>query len=362
MKRRGVVRKRQVEHRSPAEKLEYVFNLRFPDIELEDVEELETALAEGSSLNEAFNTLMEEEEIPSGKRARFEADLRAALAFKAEAQSNERLEALYQETREAERTRIEAANERARAAREQSCFYNQPEAQAKFDEWVDLPFWTADEATALCVGKEPTVVNMESLQAEHSSFATEYRRRFERIRRSAETGSFGERGRVDPAMFIGWLRAREWKFPAELEAIAVLSPRAELTGSSAPQQPPHYPVKNERKEGKVPPSGALLKHIADVLGATVTEGGYVPVKKPLFFVVRDVLAQEGYYLSYRQYEREVWGSRENFESFYHAGNRPIHSDAKFAADEGRLRSVIQDGLRRHRDRGPRTKGGGESPH
>ena len=84
-------------------------------------------------------------------------------------------------------------------------------------------------------------------------------------------------------------------------------------------QPPHYPVKNERKEGKVPPSGALLKHIADVLGATVTEGGYVPVKKPLFFVVRDVLAQEGYYLSYRQYEREVWGSRENFESFYQPG-------------------------------------------
>jgi hypothetical protein len=205
------------------------------------------------------------------------------------------------------------------------------------------------------------VVNIASLRDESSAFAVEYRRRFERIRRSAEMSSSGQSG-VDPASFVGWLRARGWKFPAALDRKTLLSPPAELRGSSEPQQLADYPLKNGvRKKGKVP-SGGLLKRIADVLGATVAEGGYAPVKKSLFRVVRDVLAQEGYYLSNRQYDKEVWGSRENFEPFYLAGNRPNDSGAKFAADEGRLRSVIREEVRRHSDREARTKGGGESPH
>lgn len=42
-------------------------------------------------------------------------------------------------------------------------FYNTPQAQAKFDYWLAMDFWTLDEAVALLLGKNPQVVNPASI-------------------------------------------------------------------------------------------------------------------------------------------------------------------------------------------------------
>jgi hypothetical protein len=87
--RGGVLRRKQVEHRSPAEKLEYILEFRFPDLAFE-LEELEDALAEGLSLTEAIDAVMDDNEIPAEERAQFAAELQAARELKSEAQSSER--------------------------------------------------------------------------------------------------------------------------------------------------------------------------------------------------------------------------------------------------------------------------------
>lgn len=43
-------------------------------------------------------------------------------------------------------------------------FYNAPQAQARFDYWLAMDFWTLDEAVTLLLGKNPQVVNPASIE------------------------------------------------------------------------------------------------------------------------------------------------------------------------------------------------------
>jgi F0F1-type ATP synthase epsilon subunit len=66
------------------------------------------------------------------------------------------------------RQRVEAAQKVAqeKAAKEAARFYNLASAVADFDHWCRAEYWTVDEAAALLLGKEPSVVNAASLHAE----------------------------------------------------------------------------------------------------------------------------------------------------------------------------------------------------
>ena len=43
-------------------------------------------------------------------------------------------------------------------------FFNEPDAQASFSVWMQMPMWSVDEATALSLGKNPELVNTKSLK------------------------------------------------------------------------------------------------------------------------------------------------------------------------------------------------------
>lgn len=61
-----------------------------------------------------------------------------------------------------------AAAEQAEKRREAARFYNLPSAAADFKLWSKARFWTADEAAALLLGRDPRVVNPKSLDEELS--------------------------------------------------------------------------------------------------------------------------------------------------------------------------------------------------
>src|SRR5215203_6139820 len=85
---------------SDAEKLEFVLSHKFPDVELCDLEEIETATKQGASLEEAIESYVEDVQVPADECEQYEADLKAAHEFKEEVSSGGRLNALFQEIQE----------------------------------------------------------------------------------------------------------------------------------------------------------------------------------------------------------------------------------------------------------------------
>src|SRR4051812_36768565 len=103
-----------------AEKLEFVLSHKFPKVELCDLEEIETAISQGTLLDDAIRSLLDEyDEVPAEERAQHAADLKAALELKAEAGLPDQLDAHYRQLQEQERQREQSAREEAR-------FFNQP--------------------------------------------------------------------------------------------------------------------------------------------------------------------------------------------------------------------------------------------
>ncbi|MCB4767316.1 hypothetical protein LGR54_01750 [Ancylobacter sp. Lp-2] len=79
-------------------------------------------------------------------------------------------------------------------ARDVFRFFNEPKAEADYTYWADLACWSVDEATALSFGKEPRVVNRETLAEPMpgSRFKKEYEARFERFTRAIQAGDLTE--------------------------------------------------------------------------------------------------------------------------------------------------------------------------
>src|SRR5262249_55414209 len=79
--------------------------------------------------------------------------------------------------------------ERAKADLEEGRrFFNQPNAAAEITHWSRTPYWSLDEATALSFGKEPRVVNWDSVKSftAASPFAQKYDRLRDLILRAQE--------------------------------------------------------------------------------------------------------------------------------------------------------------------------------
>jgi hypothetical protein len=279
--------------------------------------------------------------------------LRAALALKDEAQSDDQVEALYEETREQERVRQEVAEKETRSARERARFFNKPNAVADFDYWAQAAFWSADEATALSFGKEPDVVNLRSLRKvpDESAFAFKYRRRFKLIRRASQAGGCGIEGRVDPNRLLCWLRNLDLNYPSDFEV--KLQSRKSSGARAAPAEIPEQSADRTSPEttpllasGKATPSG-LLTRIASALATKAKQDGYVLYRDALSSLVRDVLAVEGFYLSKRQFTIGLW-SKLGQKIASKPGGRSAEIESKFRAAEPVLRSLVQQEARRWR--------------
>ena len=123
------------------------------------------------------------------------------------------------------------------AQQEASAFFNEPRANAPYSYYRGHAYWNPEEAVALSLGKDPRVVNRESLQpstaanyfgkkidpTSPSPFREEFARRLELTRRAIEVGRFAEK--IEPSAFVQWAQAIDLSLPDELVDIATPSSR-----------------------------------------------------------------------------------------------------------------------------------------
>lgn len=88
------------------------------------------------------------------------------------------------------------------AAVEARQFYNMPPAMADFAHWSQMDYWSVEEAVALLLGREPSVVNSASLKKHQTSpFAQRYTKLLQIAQRSE---TLGGSDRVRPAAAVDW--------------------------------------------------------------------------------------------------------------------------------------------------------------
>jgi len=85
-------------------------------------------------------------------------------------------------------------------------FFNRPAAAAEYAHWLRLAVWTAEEATALSLGKDPRHVNGKVLTAyNHASgspFRDDYNSRLEQVIRALKAGTLTEP--LSASKFLNW--------------------------------------------------------------------------------------------------------------------------------------------------------------
>ncbi|MBB3408025.1 hypothetical protein FHT87_001928 [Rhizobium sp. BK316] len=101
-----------------------------------------------------------------------------------------------------------------------SRFFNKRIAEANWDYWSKISYWTPEEAAAISFGKEPNLVNLQSLRpyATNSIFVGSFCAQMELIRRATEAGQLLEKN--TPEFFIAWaLRTGFQMHPKAIEAV-----------------------------------------------------------------------------------------------------------------------------------------------
>lgn len=103
------------------------------------------------------------------------------------------------------------------AEREPYLFFNQPSADADLSYWLDLEVWTAEQAAALSMGKEPSVVNEQSMTGplRSSKVRFAYRNRSDAILSALQAGKL--QTPIEPRAFISWALQKRWTIPIELQ-------------------------------------------------------------------------------------------------------------------------------------------------
>ena len=138
--------------------------------------------------------------------------LQGVAAYKAEleAKPESELDILIEVEQEVEEARV-------RQEQRHRPFFDQPAADADFATWTRIPTWTSDQATALLLGKEPSIVRWAKLK-EHlpqSAFARRYgqlKAFFEASQAVQELSSTPY-----PNEIITWARDRGFPIPPALE-------------------------------------------------------------------------------------------------------------------------------------------------
>ena len=127
-------------------------------------------------------------------------------------------EALMQLIEDEQQKDVDAEQEEA-ARLETERFFNKPTARAYYRSWVERNYWTLDEATALILGKDPKVVNWDSIDplVHKSPFA----RRYESLRRQFLRARFDGMlfEPLVPADFLRYAKSVGFALPVELDAV-----------------------------------------------------------------------------------------------------------------------------------------------
>lgn len=109
-------------------------------------------------------------------------------------------------------------------------FFNEPEADAKFDWWARCAQWSTEEAIALSFGKEPKIVNTDSLKKKlerrYSPFVKEYEQRKQLVLRAIAAGNLKEP--MSPSSFLEWATNIDIQCPEELLAAVKFPDRKSL--------------------------------------------------------------------------------------------------------------------------------------
>ncbi len=179
--------------------------------------------------------------------------LAADLAKKTPAELQELVTAALKE--DAERAKHKAEKE------ERERFFNLPSSRADFDHYCKCAYWSADEAVALSLGRQPTVVNWKAVStfAQVSPFAKTYA-----LRRDLVTRAIGAKQLFDPmapSIFLAWAKS------TDVPVVAELTDRAIASGISlVGWQSLYEELLSKYKD-------ALAKHAADVerLTGTIAE-------------------------------------------------------------------------------------------
>jgi hypothetical protein len=106
---------------------------------------------------------------------------------------------------------------------DESRFFNESFAALDLDHWSKISYWTADEAVALSLEKDPRVVTWDAIEeyATQSVFVFVFAERRELVRRAIEAGQLMERN--TPPAFLAWaLRTRFYMPIALVEAVSSL--------------------------------------------------------------------------------------------------------------------------------------------
>jgi len=109
---------------------------------------------------------------------------------------------------------FESAIHQSGLEKEKTHFFNSPESDADFPYWINMPFWTIEQAALLSMGKDPRKIDIQELAKKYTSYATEYCERREKIILAANQECFQStdndnkisKGMISPIAFIKWAK------------------------------------------------------------------------------------------------------------------------------------------------------------
>ena len=155
--------------------------------------------------------------VAGARKAEFDAYLEGVAEYEDELRSLSP-EALMQLIEDEQQRDAEAEQEEAERL-ENERFFNKPTARAYYRSWVERNYWTLDEATALILGKDPKVVNWDSIDplVHKSPFA----RRYETLRRQFLRARFDGMlyEPLVPADFLRYAKSVGFALPVELDRL-----------------------------------------------------------------------------------------------------------------------------------------------
>lgn len=151
---------------------------------------------------------------------------RASYRVELLALSEDALEALFQKTKAESKRRTALA-----AAKRDDELFNSEEQLADLNYWAKTAYWSLDEAIALLLGKNPKIVNLESVRRAPrypiSPFVERYEELHALAKRAVATKELSQS--VFPRRFIAWAVRLELECPAELKLAVEKYAQPDLT-------------------------------------------------------------------------------------------------------------------------------------
>ena len=101
---------------------------------------------------------------------------------------------------------------------EEQQFFNRPEAGADFSHWVCMAYWSAEEAVALILGKDPKRVNLINFD-EYTTGASPFIQRFKNLKELIDRATEAEvvPKQATPRQWVEWAKHLDRGIPNGLE-------------------------------------------------------------------------------------------------------------------------------------------------